>query len=280
MLIRFRSNATGAVRRTYAVGDVHGRFDLFRQLMAIVERDQAALAPAATQIVLLGDIIDRGPDSARMVKGCMRLTASTDRFIVLKGNHEDMMVRALRGDLTIYRFWLANGGRDTLQSWGMDPAVCHGAPTLKNLRIAADVVGSEVLNWLQNLPLHYQHGKHLFVHAGIRPGVALRKQKPNDLMWITDEFLNCDASHGMTVVHGHSIGEDGVVMRPNRIGIDTGAYRTGRLTALGVENDRIWALDTLPPIEIASDGEPSLQILQDHGPVLDNGRTDLFVGGA
>jgi serine/threonine protein phosphatase 1 len=280
MMMRFRRNATGSIRRTYAVGDIHGRFDLFRQLMAIVERDQAALAPAVTQIVLLGDIIDRGPDSARMVKGCMRLTASTERFVVLKGNHEDMMVRALRGDLTIYRFWLAHGGRETLQSWDVDPAVSHGPPILKNLQAAAEAVGDEVLDWLDNLPLHHTHGRHLFVHAGIRPGVALRKQRPNDLMWITDEFLNSDAPHGFTVVHGHSIGEDGVVVRSNRIGIDTGAYRTGRLTALGIENGRTWALDTLPPAKIASDDEAMARTFHNHGPVQGDGSTGLRVGDA
>nr|GFD19640.1 hypothetical protein [Tanacetum cinerariifolium] len=78
-------------------------------------------SPMPTQVLLLGDIVDRGPESARMVRGCMNLTASTDRFMVLKGNHEEMMVKALKGDLTVYRHWLTFGGRETLISWGVDP---------------------------------------------------------------------------------------------------------------------------------------------------------------
>lgn len=279
MMIRFRRGATDVVQRTYAVGDIHGRFDLFRQLMTLVERDQAMRAPVGTQIVLLGDVIDRGPDSARMVRGCMRLTASTGRFIVLKGNHEEMMVRALRGDLTVYRFWLANGGRDTLHSWGVDPTVCLGPPTLKNLQAAAEAIDPAVLDWLDGLPLHHRHGKHLFVHAGIRPGVALRRQRPNDLLWIRDEFLNSDVSHRMIVVHGHSIDEDGVVVRPNRIGIDTGAYRTGRLTALGIENGKTWVLDTAPVIRVAMPDDSSHGAFG-RGPGRSGEQASLLVGDA
>ncbi|SEN62287.1 serine/threonine protein phosphatase 1 [Sphingomonas gellani] len=245
-MIRFRRASAAPIGRVYAVGDVHGRLDLFGRLMTIVKRDHAARLPVATRIVLLGDIVDRGPDSAAMVRGCMQLTASTDRFVVLKGNHEAMMVEALTGNLTVYGHWLGFGGRETLLSWGVDWSVAHGPATPENLRIAAETVGAEALAWLAALPLHHQHENHLFVHAGIRPGVPLRKQSAEDLLWITDDFLKSDQPHGMTVVHGHSIHEAGPVIRPNRIGIDTGAYRTGRLTALGVENGETWTLNTTP----------------------------------
>lgn len=243
--MRFYKKPEKTVQRIYAVGDIHGRLDLFSRLMSIVEHDQAVRLPVATQVVLLGDIIDRGPDSARMVRGCMNLTASTRRFVVLKGNHEEMMVKALRGDLTVYANWLAFGGRETLRSWGVDPAVVEGPATMDNLRISADVVGVEVIDWLDELPLHHRHGGYLLVHAGIRPGVSLRKQRQDDLLWITDDFLTSRESHGMTVVHGHSINESGPVIHANRIGIDTGAYRTGRLTALGIENGETWTLNTM-----------------------------------
>lgn len=246
-VIRFSRASTSSIGRIYAVGDVHGRLDLFSRLMAIVKRDQAARLPVTTQIILLGDIVDRGPDSAAMVRGCMNLTALSDRFVVLKGNHEEMMAEALGGNLTVYGHWLGFGGSETLLSWGLDRSVAYGPATPDNLEIAARAVGSDVINWLGNLPLYYQYDGYLFVHAGIRPGIPLRKQNAEDLMWITSDFLESKVPHGMTVVHGHSVNEDGPVIRSNRIGIDTGAYRTERLTALGIENSETWTLNTTPP---------------------------------
>jgi serine/threonine protein phosphatase 1 len=246
--------ATDPIQRVYAVGDIHGRYDLFRQLMNIIEQDRASRPAVATQIVLLGDIVDRGPDAARMVRGCINLTASTDRFLVLKGNHEEMMSEALKGDLYVYGHWLTFGGRETLLSWGVDRQVAEGPATMDNLAIAADTVGHEVISWMEQLPLHYQHGNHFFVHAGIRPGISLRKQHPNDLLWIKDEFLESSASHGPIIVHGHTIVEGGPVVRSNRIGIDTGAYRSGRLTALAIEGEDSWYLNT-PDVLQPTDGQ-------------------------
>lgn len=248
----FRRDAPKPIERIYAVGDIHGRFDLFGQLMRMVERDQALRLPVPTMIILLGDLVDRGPESARIVHGCMELTASTRRFMVLKGNHEEMMVEALRGDLTVYGHWLGFGGRETLLSWGVEPAIAEGPGTIENLRAAAAVVGTEVIDWLARLPLSYRHDGYFFVHAGIRPGVPLRKQTDDDMLWITDEFLDSKAWHGATVVHGHSINEGGPAIYPNRIGIDTGAYRTGRLTAVGVERGETWMLNTAPVEESTS----------------------------
>lgn len=248
VLIRGRSrSAENSIKRVYAIGDIHGRYDLFRRLINIIEIDCASRAPVPTQIVLLGDVVDRGPDAARTVRGCMSLTALTDRFVVLKGNHEEVMSEALSGDLYAYGHWLTFGGRETLLSWGVDRQVVEGPANIENLSIAAKSVGSEVISWLKKLPLHYRHNNYLFVHAGIRPGIALRKQHANDLLWIKDEFLESDVSHGIMVVHGHTIVESGPVVRPNRIGIDTGAYYSGRLTALAIEGDDIWFLNTSEP---------------------------------
>lgn len=243
-MIRFRRASVPPIGRVYAVGDVHGRFDLFKRLLTIAKRDHAARLPVATRVILLGNIVDRGPDSAAMVQGCMHLTAATDRFVVLKGNHEAMMVEALNGNLTVYDHWLGFGGRETLLSWGVDWSVAHSPATPENLRIAARTVGAEALAWLAALPLHHQYESHLFVHAGIRPGIPLRKQSAEDLLWITDDFLKSDVPHGVTVVHGHSIHEAGPMIRPNRIGIDTGAYYSDRLTAVGLEGTDRWFLST------------------------------------
>lgn len=242
----------GPVGRVYAIGDVHGRYDLFRRLTNIIEHDQAKRLPVRTQMILLGDIVDRGPDSLRMVKGCMSLTAATDRFVILKGNHEQMMVEALRGNLFVYRRWLTFGGRETLLSWGIDEGIVDGPATRDSLRIVADVVGADTIRWLDELPLYHVHDRHLFVHAGIRPGIAIDKQCAEDLLWIKDEFLDSDAAHELVVVHGHTISEHGAVVRTNRIGIDTGAYRTNQLTAIGIEADDTWILQTtdMPALEL------------------------------
>lgn len=237
------------IKRVYAIGDVHGRLDLFQELMAIVEHDHAQRNPVATQIILLGDIIDRGPDSAEMVRGCMKLTALSDRFMVLKGNHEEMMVEALTGNMEAYAAWLRFGGRETLLSWGVAEEALDGPATSETLQSAAKAVGGEAIAWLSKLRLYHQHEDYLFVHAGIRPGVPLRRQRANDLLWIKEEFLDSDVSHGLTVVHGHSIAEDGPVLRANRIGIDTGAYRSERLTALGIEGTSTWTLSTIGEAE-------------------------------
>ncbi|MFK3891302.1 metallophosphoesterase family protein [Sphingomonas sp. NPDC079357] len=232
------------VERIYAIGDVHGRLDLFTRLIARIGRDQQGRVDAAARIILLGDIIDRGADGAAMVQGCMRLTAASDRFMVLKGNHEAMMVQALSGDLKTYRAWLEFGGRETLIGWGVDSAAVTADATKTDLRHAARTVGPEALAWLDQLPLCHQHEDYLFVHAGIRPAVPVRQQDPNDMLWITDEFLDSELDHGMTVVHGHSITDDGPDVRANRIGVDTGAFRTDRLTAVGIERGEVWFVDT------------------------------------
>ncbi|WP_242154757.1 metallophosphoesterase [Sphingomonas sp. BAUL-RG-20F-R05-02] len=232
-------------QRVFAIGDVHGRFDLFRRLINIVARDSQARRIVSTRVVLLGNIIDYGPDAARMIRGCMQLTTSTSDFVVLRGNHEDMMAEALGGNLTVYGHWLDFfGGRETLLSWGIESKVANGPATMGNLAAAAKAVGEDVIGWLANLPLYYQHERYLLVHAGIRPGIEINDQDPDDLMWIKNDFLNSSVLHEHIVVHGHAAVENGPVFRSNRIGIDTAAYRTGRLTALGIENKETWVLCT------------------------------------
>ncbi|WP_159755292.1 metallophosphoesterase family protein [Sphingomonas sp. 8AM] len=232
------------IERIYAIGDVHGRLDLFAKLIARIGRDHEGRSPGAARIILLGDIIDRGADGAAMVKGCMKLTTASDHFMVLKGNHEEMMVQALAGDLKTYRAWLEFGGRETLLGWGVDTAAVTADATRADLRRAAKTVGPEVLTWLDQLPLYHQHDGFMFVHAGIRPAIPLRQQDPGDMLWITDDFLESELDHGKIVVHGHSIVDGGPDLRPNRIGIDTGAFRTNRLTAIRIEQGDVWFADT------------------------------------
>lgn len=220
-------------QRVYAIGDIHGRLDLFEQLVARIDSDRAGARPL---IILLGDYIDRGPGSAEMLERLSSgaLPAWAD-WVCLKGNHEQAMLDALvPGGNQVMERWRNFGGRDTMRSYHV-PSLLSFGDNMDALR--ADLlqrVPQSHLDWLRGLKLSHRVGDYLFVHAGIRPGIELDAQDPIDLMWIREEFLNSRADHGCVVVHGHSI-KPAVDERPNRIGIDTGAYKSGRLTALALE---------------------------------------------
>lgn len=233
--------------RAYAIGDVHGRLDLLSELLAAIRADDAAREPAETLVVQLGDLIDRGADSAGVVALAMA-PLDWGRLVVLKGNHEAALTGALDGDRRTLSIWLRNGGRAALASWGVDPAILDApdATTESIAALVADAIPSEQRAWLARRPLNLRLGDYYFVHAGVRPGVPLDRQSEEDALWIRDEFLSSRRDHGAIVVHGHSIAEE-VEELPNRIGIDTGAYASGRLTALGLERDRRWYLQTGTP---------------------------------
>ena len=231
--------------RVYAIGDVHGRLDLLEQLVGLIRRDNAGRSPARVTLVCVGDIIDRGPDSAEIVRRCMQFSGRTDRFAVLKGNHEAMLVDALAGDFLALSLWLRSGGDAALSSWGVADALVAKGPSRELVRAARAQISAKTLAWLAGRPLLRRVGDYVFVHAGIRPGVDIDLQTPEDLLWIREEFLESEADHdGQVVVHGHSVSDEGVVSRPNRIGIDTGAYRTNTLSAVMLEADERWALST------------------------------------
>lgn len=231
--------------RVYAIGDVHGRLDLLEQLLGIIRQDNAARAKADVRLILLGDLIDRGPSSAELVGRCMAFAGNSDRFVVLKGNHEAMMVHAVAGNSAALQLWLREGGSATLSSWGVREELILKGPSPELHRAARRHIPAEVLRWMDELPLTCRIGSYLFVHAGLRPGIALVEQTAEDLLWIRKEFLDSESDHSFVVVHGHSITSEGVAIRPNRIGIDTGAYRTDVLTALALEADRCWTLATI-----------------------------------
>jgi len=226
--------------RIYAVGDVHGRFDLLALLLDRVRQD-AALNPAkSTKLIFLGDVIDRGPDSASVVQTLMAATHS-DNLIVLRGNHEQTMLAALSGDRDAMDIWLRFGGDATLRSWGISEADLRGDREAL-IDVGRATVGDEVVDWLRSLPLSHHCGDFFFVHAGVRPECRLSMQEPVDLMWIREDFLESTEMHEAVIVHGHSISERGPEILRHRIGIDTGAYRTGRLAAVGFEGPRQWVV--------------------------------------
>lgn len=230
-------------QRVYAFGDIHGRLDLFEELLAKVEADDAARGPADTTFVLLGDLVDRGPDSAGVIDTVMAL-ARRRKLRTLAGNHEEMFLGSFAKMATL-RHFLRFGGRETLLSYFPDKTA-YEAMSFEEVQAAMpDVVPTAHREFLAGMEDMVRIGDYLFVHAGIRPDVPLEAQQSSDLRWIREPFLEHPADHGCVVVHGHTISDE-VVERPNRIGIDTGAYMSGRLTAIGLEGSKRWFLATAP----------------------------------
>ena len=218
--------------RVYAVGDVHGRLDLFEALARAIDADDAAAPPAETTVILLGDLVDRGPDSAGVI-ALARDWQARRRVRILGGNHEEMFLRSFR-DIEMFRHFLRHGGRQTILSYGVDPKAFSRA----TLEEAQEMMGAAVpqadIAFLESFEDMITVGDYLFVHAGIDPRIPLEEQKRHDLRWIREPFLSHADSHGPVVVHGHTI-SDAPEDCGNRIGIDTGAFMSGRLTALALE---------------------------------------------
>jgi serine/threonine protein phosphatase 1 len=239
-----RSNATiPAGERVYAIGDVHGRLDLLTGLLDAIDRDDATREPANTRIVLLGDLVDRGPHSMQVIDHLLTRDWRGREVTTLKGNHEEVFLLTLAGDLEATRFWLRIGGAETMQSYGTSAETLDRAGPLDIIEDFIPRVPDAHVAFLQRLPDTATAGGYCFVHAGIKPGVPIERQKPEDLRWIRDRFLDYEGSHGSVIVHGHSVSAE-VEEMPNRIGIDTGAYSSGKLTAVGLEADRRWFLTT------------------------------------
>ena len=232
--------------RAYAIGDVHGRLDLLDQLIEQIEADIAARRRAKNVIVFLGDLIDRGPQSAQVIERLRTWEPRDAKTAFLCGNHEEVLLRVLAGESTVLGDWLKFGGAQCLASYGLDAEGLgdqHESVALVAIRAA---IPTEHRTFLESFADTFRFGDYLFVHAGIRPGLAVAAQAQKDLRWIRDPFLENHSDHGFVVVHGHTISEN-VEERANRIGIDTGAYRSGILTAMGVEGTNRWFLDTAPP---------------------------------
>jgi serine/threonine protein phosphatase 1 len=232
-----------AGRRAYAVGDIHGRLDLLDHLLQRIEADNASRPHARVTIVFLGDLIDRGPQSAQVVERLRRYRPNFAKTIFLMGNHEEVLLRILSGETSLLADWLRFGGAECARSYGIDPKQLETLGKASGLKLLHQAIPKEHAKFLASFVDTASFGSYLFVHAGIRPGVPLSHQQPQDLRWIRMPFLDDEADHGCVVVHGHTITE-AVDERKNRIGVDTGAYRTGVLTALGVEANERWFLQT------------------------------------
>lgn len=227
-------------RRAYAIGDIHGRLDLFEALVRAIEDDDRSRPAAHTTIILLGDLIDRGPDSAGVIALARELQARRDVHIIA-GNHEEMFLQSL-DDSDILRHFLRFGGRETVLSYPVDPLIYDDLSLDEAQAMMREMIPADDIEFLRSLDDWVEVGDYLFVHAGIRPRVSLIDQSIRDLRWIREPFLSHEGEHEFCVVHGHTITEE-PELRANRIGIDTGAYMSGRLTALGLEGTERWFIE-------------------------------------
>jgi serine/threonine protein phosphatase 1 len=230
-------------RRAYVVGDIHGRLDLLDELLGKIRADMEQRGPRETLLVFVGDLIDRGPSSAEVVERLRTYRHDGIRTVFLLGNHEEVLLRILGGESSLIASWLRFGGAECLASYGVDPIQLAGLEADAIIRKIREAVPAEHVEFLKSFVDTCRFGDYLFVHAGIRPGVGLQEQRQSDLRWIREPFLADDTDHGFVVVHGHTISRR-VEEHANRIGIDTGAFATGVLTALGIENTDRWFLDT------------------------------------
>jgi serine/threonine protein phosphatase 1 len=242
-------------RVIYAIGDLHGRMDLLELLLDQISQD-ALVAPGASKPVLifLGDYVDRGPASKAVVDRVIALTREAAfEVCALKGNHEQAVLEFLR-DPPSGAAWCANGGAQTLTSYGVDPPIVaadHAAwNTARNDFI--DVLPADHAAFFADLRLTAIYGDYVFVHAGLRPGVPLEAQSETDLLWIRQDFLNAPGLFEKVVVHGHTP-VDQASMGVDRINIDTGAYATGVLTAIRLEGDtrRLIQVGASSPFDVA-----------------------------
>lgn len=219
--------------RVYAVGDVHGRADLLSRALELIRADWDQKSAAEMMTVFVGDYVDRGPSTPLVLD---TLCGLSSRLITLRGNHEQMLLDFLE-DPEAGSVWLRNGGLETLHSYGVDVRELRSGrgAQVAALALKAAIPASHIA-FLTSTRLSHVAGDYFFCHAGVNPRVSLEAQKPEDLLWIREGFLDSNAVLDKVVVHGHTPTEEPVV-RSNRIGIDTGAYISGRLTCLVLEGE-------------------------------------------
>ncbi|NJM50415.1 MAG: serine/threonine protein phosphatase [Sphingomonadales bacterium] len=233
-----------AGKRVYAVGDVHGRNDLLKELLRKILEDDHNRGPAEMQIIMLGDLVDRGPDSAGVIDTAMALKDWKPETRFLTGNHEEVFLDAIQsGDPKSVRFFVRIGGESTILSYPISRKDYLKLDMKELTEKLPALIPQKHIDFLNSFEDQIIIGDYVFVHAGIRPGVALEDQETRDLRWIRGVFLNHKGDLEKVVVYGHTINKD-VDEARSRIGIDTGAYDTGKLTAIGLEGGERWYLQT------------------------------------
>ncbi|GMN03309.1 metallophosphoesterase family protein [Erythrobacter sp. MTPC3] len=230
-----------AGKRYYLLGDIHGRLDLYEALIDAIEQDDAQSPPAQSEVILLGDLVDRGPDSAGVIART-RQWQSQRSVRVLAGNHEDMFLQSFEKP-DILRHFLKHGGRETIMSYGLTKKQFNAMTLEEMFAFIPQLIPQSERDYIDSFEEMIVAGDYVFVHAGIDPAMPLDRQKRSDLLWIRDRFLDHKGPLQKVVVHGHTIFDE-VLDCGNRIGIDTGAFRSGVLTALVLEGDTKRMLQT------------------------------------
>ena len=221
--------------RLYAVGDVHGRLDLLEAMARLIEVDLATLDGRRAETIFLGDYVDRGPHSAGVVERLARGAWPTP-LLALRGNHEEVLLRFL-DDAQTLDHWRRFGGLETLHSYGAPVEGPRRGVDFESARAAfAQALPAGHRRFFEATALSATRGDYYFCHAGVRPGVALERQRAEDLLWIRGEFLDHVGDFGKVVVHGHTPTETPELLA-NRINVDTGAYASGVLTALALQDE-------------------------------------------
>jgi len=230
-------------RRVYAIGDIHGRNDLLNILIEKIVADDHERGEAQSEIIFLGDLVDRGPDSSGVIETAMALKRELGDVRFLMGNHEEVYLKAAEGDKKAVKFFNRIGGKETILSYDISIKEYMDMDHAELAERIPSLFPESHVKFVESFEDQIIIGDYAFVHAGIRPGIALSEQKPKDLRWIREEFLSEKKPHEKVIIYGHTINND-VVEKSNRIGIDTGAYYSEKLTAIGLQEADHWYIDT------------------------------------
>ncbi len=231
--------------RVYAIGDIHGQAKLLDSLHQMIDDDLAAHPVSQPKVIYLGDYVDRGHDSKGVLDRLAVGACGGVSRVLLKGNHEELMLRFLVEPASTAGWWDL-GGRETLLSYKVDPRLAMSRTSLAEAaREFAAKLPPEHFDLIHAMPCSVAVGDYFFCHAGVKPGVPLDRQSDRDLMWIRGDFLDSDRDFGKVVVHGHTP-VPAVEFRPNRINIDTGAYATNQLSCLVLEGTGRRLIQTAP----------------------------------
>lgn len=231
--------------RIYAVGDIHGRLDLLNELLARIGDDRSSRPAIRPVTVFLGDYIDRGPSSRGTIDRLIE-HAEANESVFLKGNHEQIAINCLR-DRGLFERWMRLGGQETLMSYGITAGPSFDDRQIVRLQAAFhDALPQSHFRFFRDLQSSFACGDYFFAHAGVKPDIPLSRQKESDLLWIRQEFLSSRDDFGKIIIHGHTPARD-IEVGPNRINIDTGAFATGRLTCLVIDESSLSVIDTSGP---------------------------------
>jgi len=241
--VRGRSPALPPGLRIYAVGDVHGRLDLLNELLSRTTADIALRPTSKALYVFLGDYIDRGSSSRGTIDRLIE-HGEKNESVFLRGNHELIAIRCL-SDRNLFDKWMRLGGLETLVSYGIAPGLHANGRQIVQLQAAFhSAIPPSHFQFFRDLQSSYVCGDFFFAHAGVKPHVDLSIQKEQDLLWIREEFLTSKEDFGKIVVHGHTPTPE-IEVEQNRINIDTGAFASGQLTCLVMEDSSLSVIDTV-----------------------------------